>query len=83
MELQLVNGIRLFIKSVEKEGKGYSFEVLRVKVLYGTNATKRPKFKRDMDFKRFDKLGLDNLYYEGFEVDLNELKTHLECNDNQ
>ena len=52
-------------------------------MLYGTNATKRPKFKRDMDFKRFDKLGLDNLYYEGFEVDLNELKTHLELNDNQ
>ena len=48
--------------------------MLRAKVLYGTNATKRPKFKRDMDFKRFDKLGLDNLYYEGFEVDLNELK---------
>ena len=65
------------------QNKGYSFEVLRAKVLYGTNATKRPKFKRDMDFKRFDKLGLDNLYYEGFEVDLNELKTHLECNDNQ
>ena len=75
--------INNIIKSVEKEGKGYSFEVLRAKVLYGTNATKRPKFKRDMDFKRFDKLGLDNLYYEGFEVDLNELKTHLECRDNQ
>ena len=36
------------IKSIEKAGKGYSYEVLRAKVLYGTNATKRPKFTKDM-----------------------------------
>lgn len=42
------------IKEVEKEGKGYSFEVLRAKVLYGTEATiKKPKYDHDMEFKAF------------------------------
>lgn len=75
--------INNIIKSVEKEGKGYSFEVLRAKVLYGTNATKRPKFKRDMDFKRFNMMSLNNMYYEGFEVDLNELQEHLGGNHSE
>ena len=45
------------IKAVEKEGKGYSFDVLRAKVLYGTEATiKKPKYTEDMQFKKFDKL---------------------------
>jgi transposase len=40
------------IKSVEKEGKGYSFEVLRAKVLYGTEATiKKPKYDHMMEFQ--------------------------------
>lgn len=39
------------IKQVEKNGKGYSFEVLRAKVLYGTQATKRrPRYTEDMEF---------------------------------
>jgi transposase len=39
------------IKQVEKNGKGYSFEVLRAKVLYGTQATKkRPKYDGSMEF---------------------------------
>ncbi|RKJ44581.1 hypothetical protein D7X33_34850 [Butyricicoccus sp. 1XD8-22] len=42
------------IKSVEKEGKGYSFKVLRAKVLYGTQATiKKPKYDHDMEFSSF------------------------------
>ncbi|EEL78790.1 Transposase TnpA [Bacillus cereus AH1271] len=45
------------IKSVEKAGKGYSFEVLRAKVLYGTQATlKKPKYNETMQFQRFDKI---------------------------
>jgi len=42
------------IKSVEKAGKGYKFEVLRAKVLYGTQATVRPKFDKDMSFNTFE-----------------------------
>jgi transposase len=45
------------IKSVEKAGKGYSFDVLRAKVLYGTKATlKKPKYSDEMQFQRFEKL---------------------------
>ena len=33
------------IKNIEKAGRGYSFEVLRAKVLFGTSATKKPKYK--------------------------------------
>ncbi|KYC80767.1 hypothetical protein CHCC15325_3095 [Bacillus licheniformis] len=45
------------IKSVEKAGKGYTFDVLRAKVLYGTQATlKKPKYTEDMEFQRFEKL---------------------------
>jgi transposase len=32
------------IKLIEKNGRGYSFEVLRAKVLFGSRATKKPKF---------------------------------------
>ena len=34
------------IKEIEKRGRGYSFEVLRAKVLFGTAATKPPKYSR-------------------------------------
>lgn len=36
--------INNIIKRIEKSGVGYSFEVLRAKVLYGTAATKKPKW---------------------------------------
>ncbi|CAI6279482.1 hypothetical protein ACR6EC_24170 [Bacillus subtilis] len=55
------------IKSVEKEGKGYSFEVLRAMVLYGTEATlKKPKYDHDMEFNAFDFRNEQefNAYYE-------------------
>ena len=32
------------IKCIEKAGRGYSFDVLRAKVLYGTSATKKPQY---------------------------------------
>lgn len=45
------------IKQVEKNGKGYSFDVLRAKVLYGTQATlKKPKYTEEMEFQPFEKL---------------------------
>lgn len=36
--------INNLIKHIEKAGRGYSFEVLRAKVLFGTKATVKPKF---------------------------------------
>lgn len=81
--------INNIIKSVEKEGKGYSYEVLRAKVLYGTTATKRPKRTKEMKFRIFK---ADRVYdinkfnkpatveIEGFEVDLEELKNTMEVN---
>lgn len=79
------------IKSVEKEGKGYSFEVLRAKVLYGTDATiKKPKYDHDMEFSSFhfrDEREFDE-YYEWVQdkkvflgVDLTTLSEILERGD--
>ena len=71
------------IKSIEKAGKGYSYEVLRAKVLYGTTATKRPKFTKDMPMTVLYKT-VEPIEYkprlielEGFEVDLDEFKINL------
>ena len=71
------------IKSIEKAGKGYSYEVLRAKVLYGTTATKRPKFTKDMKMTMLFK-AIKSIEYkpkvielEGFEVDLDEFKINL------
>jgi hypothetical protein len=36
--------INNLIKRIEKSGVGYSFDVLRAKVLYGTTASKKPKY---------------------------------------
>lgn len=75
--------INNIIKSIEKAGKGYSYEVLRAKVLYGTNATKRPKFSKDMEmtvlFKATEPIEYKHrvIELEGFEVDLNEFKINL------
>lgn len=50
------------IKTVEKAGKGYSYGVLRAKVLYGTRATiKKPKFNKDMDFVEFNSMMFKNV----------------------
>jgi len=70
------------IKSVEKAGKGYTFDVLRAKVLYGTNATKRPQYK-DTNFYTFDKYTNGNSvgYREGFYVDLTTLSTILDTGE--
>lgn len=81
--------INNIIKSVEKEGKGYSYDVLRAKVLYGTTATKRPKRTKEMKFHMFKVGRIDDISklnkpvtidIEGFEVDLNEFKNTMEVN---
>ena len=38
-----------------KEGKGYSFEVLRAKILYRNTGKLRPKFDKNMGFVKFKK----------------------------
>lgn len=43
--------INNIIKKIEKSGVGYSFEVLRAKVLYGTTATKKPEFGKNMSMQ--------------------------------
>lgn len=70
------------IKMIEKQGKGYSYEVLRAKVLYGTTATKRPKFKKDMEFtmyfnELYDTDEMQQIEVDGFEIDINELENNL------
>lgn len=83
--------INNIIKSVEKAGKGYSYEVLRAKVLYGTTATKRPKLTKEMKFRTFKYMtpfsgGYDkpNTYeFESFEVDINELQQHIGGKSNE
>ena len=47
--------INNIIKSIEKEGKGYSFEVLRAKILYRNTGKLRPKFDKNMGFVKFKK----------------------------
>lgn len=69
-------------------------EVLRAKILYGTNATKKPKFDKKMNFRTFDhalynscperieRSGVEvedrNSIIEGFGVDLLTLSNILE-----
>lgn len=70
------------IKMIEKQGKGYSYEVLRAKVLYGTTATKLPKFKKDMEFtmyfnELYDIDEMQQIEVDGFEIDINELENNL------
>lgn len=43
------------IKRVEKQGNGYSFEILRAKVLYGTQQPKKPTFGEN-GFKTISKI---------------------------
>jgi hypothetical protein len=60
------------IKKVEKVGVGYSLDVLRAKVLYGTTATKRPKWG-ESHFYTLDKFMGDN-----YETDLSKEKPQFE-----
>lgn len=46
------------IKEIEKKGRGYTFEVLRAKTLFGTKATMKPRY----DILGFDKC-LENMFH--------------------
>lgn len=75
------------IKNIEKAGRGYSFEVLRAKVLFGTSATKKPKYKR-VEYQAPNRIGKFTWYgyitktktiiEEGFGVDIPQLLEVLE-----
>lgn len=75
------------IKNIEKAGRGYSFEVLRAKVLFGTSATRKPKYTRantsnktytfTTAFSWNDFVGSTKLT-EGFGVDIPQLLEVLE-----
>ena len=75
------------IKNIEKAGRGYSFEVLRAKVLFGTSATRKPKYTRANTsnksysfttlFTWEDLVGSTKLT-EGFGVDIPQLLEVLE-----
>ena len=79
--------INNLIKHIEKVGRGYSFEVLRAKVLFGTKATVKPKFGEQsfgpMD-TTFSKVLYDSFNYfspilkEGFGVSIPQLLKVIE-----
>ena len=65
-------------------GDDKRFIIHRAKVLYGTTATKRPKFTKNMNMRTFYNVTDINrisrpleLELDGFEVDLNEFKLKL------
>lgn len=74
------------IKNIEKAGRGYSFEVLRAKVLFGTSATKKPKYSRATATTNMTTLSKFNWndfleetkLIEGFGVDIPQLMELLE-----
>lgn len=41
----ITESINNIIKSIEKAGRGYTFEVIRAKILYGTKATRKPVYR--------------------------------------
>lgn len=60
-----------------KFGVGYSFDILRAKILYSTNATKKPAYG-EHGFRVIDKFSLGtncnkDYEYEGFGVDITTL----------
>lgn len=65
------------IKRIEKFGVGYSFDILRAKILYSTNATKKPAYG-EHGFRVIDKFSLGtncnkDYEYRGFGVDITTL----------
>lgn len=80
--------INNLIKHIEKRGRGYSFEVLRAKVLFGTKATVKPRFG-EQDFTRMDKFTMTTLnnYFtppaliDGFGVSIPQLLEVIQRDD--
>lgn len=81
------------IKEIEKRGRGYTFDVLRAKVLYGTSATRAPKYSRPkekplvMNMMTGGSFDFSSFYNEkpvlesGFGVDVHDLMYLLENNE--
>lgn len=80
--------INNLIKHIEKRGRGYSFEVLRAKVLFGTKATIKPRFG-EQDFTRMEKFTMTsyNNYFtppalvDGFGVSIPQLLEVIQRDD--
>lgn len=74
------------IKHIEKAGRGYSFDVLRAKVLFGTSATQKPKYSRATStnmIRMISSFNWDDLYNNtkligGFGVSIPQLLKVLE-----
>jgi len=66
--------INNLIKHIEKRGRGYSFEVLRAKVLFGTNATIRPKYDKDNGYNRIGKITMNSFDFSNFDYSEPQLK---------
>lgn len=80
--------INNLIKHIEKRGRGYSFEVLRAKVLFGTKATVKPRFG-EQNFTRMEKITMSsfNNYFtppaleDGFGVSIPQLLEVIQRDD--
>lgn len=79
--------INNLIKEIEKKGKGYIFDILRAKILFGTKAAKKPKFGTS-DFRKyinreFDSLAKDIPLYnqESWGVEISTLLEMLKQGD--
>jgi transposase len=78
--------INNLIKEIEKRGRGYAFDVLRAKVLFGTPATKRAKYKRpEMEDFRMNLMSMTPydapVVESGFGVDMQELLDILNADE--
>lgn len=79
---KLYNQINTIINGFQKEGYGYSYKMLRAKILYGTPATKKPKYKAPNPSSH----GMGHMTFttpeliSGFHVSINELLEYIEQN---
>lgn len=80
------------VKHIEKAGRGYTFDVLRAKVLFGTKAISKPKYGAqpfgEMDkTKTIKNVMFDSFNYsqrilqEGFGVSIPQLLALMESGD--
>ena len=80
------------INDIDNKGKGYTFDILRAKALYGTKATKPAKFKRitmfpdtggrvsasGMGYAGFHTMNTRMVMTEGWGVDIAELQQNVD-----
>lgn len=70
------------IKTIEKAGRGYSFEVLRAKVLFGTKATSFPKYTVNNYYITIPGSNpADTIIHKGFGVDIPQLMEIFESDE--